>query len=304
MNTSGIINVYKEKDYTSFDVVARLRGILKIKKIGHTGTLDPDATGVLPICIGNATKVVDLLTDKQKTYQATFRFGLVTDTQDITGTIIRETKETVSFDIFKEKIMDFVGEYQQIPPMYSAVWHNGIRLYDLAREGIIVEREARNVCVHEITHLAQLTEHDFQFEITVSKGTYIRTLIFDLGEALGVGATLTELVRTSVAPFHIKDALKIDEIALLMEQNRLHEILLPPDSLFEHYPALIATKDLEKPLYNGNKLPISLIHDIEGNVGLEDKYRVYDTYKQFIGIYKVVEVEDTFALKVDKMFYP
>lgn len=304
MNTSGIINVYKEKDYTSFDVVARLRGILKIKKIGHTGTLDPDATGVLPICIGNATKVVDLLTEKQKTYQATFRFGLVTDTQDITGTIIRETNQTVTFDIFEEKIMTFVGAYQQIPPMYSAVWHNGVRLYDLAREGIIVEREARSVTIHEIKDLIQLDEFTFRFEITCSKGTYIRTLIFDLGEALLVGATLTELVRTSVAPFHIKDAYKIDEIAVIMEQNRLHEILLPPDRLFEVYPSVIAPKEHEKALYNGNKLPTSLIIGSKRDIVIDDKYRVYDEYKQFIGIYKIVKIDDEYLLKVDKMFYP
>lgn len=304
MNTSGIINVYKEKDYTSFDVVARLRGILKIKKIGHTGTLDPDATGVLPICVGSATKVVDLLTDKQKTYQATFRFGLVTDTQDITGTVISQTNKTVSFDRFKTTLLTFVGEYQQIPPMYSAVWHNGIRLYDLAREGIIVEREARQVLIHDICKLEQIDDFTFRFEITCSKGTYIRTLIYDLGEVLGVGATLTELVRTCVAPFHIKDALKIDEIAVLMDQNRLNEILLPPDTLFEAYPQITAPKELEKAMYNGNKLPSSLILNINRDIVIDEKYRVYDQYKQFIGIYKVVETEEGQALKVDKMFYP
>ena len=183
----GIINVYKEKGFTSHDVVAKLRGIVGQKKIGHTGTLDPDATGVLPVCLGKATKLCDLLTDKNKTYEAVLLLGKTTDTQDITGEVLEEkSTEALTEEKVREAIEGFIGDYEQIPPMYSALKVNGKKLYELAREGKVIERKARPVKILDI----QILEIDLpkvRMEVSCSKGTYIRTLCHDIGEKLGCG---------------------------------------------------------------------------------------------------------------------
>ena len=208
---NGIINVYKEKGFTSFDVVAKLRGILKQKRIGHTGTLDPDATGVLLVCLGNATKVCDLLTDKDKEYEAVLLLGKTTDTQDISGQVLREAKVTASEDEVCRTIQSFVGEYDQIPPMYSALKVNGRKLCDLAREGITVERKARRVTIYSIEILSVCLP-EVKMRVHCSKGTYIRTLCQDIGEALGCGGCMRELVRTRVSCFSIEEAQTLAEI--------------------------------------------------------------------------------------------
>ena len=183
----GIINVYKEKGFTSHDVVAKLRGIVGQKKIGHTGTLDPDATGVLPVCLGKATKLCDLLTDKNKTYEAVLLLGKTTDTQDITGEVLEEkSTEALTEEKVREAIEGFIGDYEQIPPMYSALKVNGKKLYELAREGKVIERKARPVKILDI----QILEIDLpkvRMEVSCSKGTYIRTLCHDIGDKLGCG---------------------------------------------------------------------------------------------------------------------
>lgn len=176
----GIINVYKEKGFTSHDVVAKLRGIVGQKKIGHTGTLDPDATGVLPVCLGKATKLCDLLTDKDKTYEAVMLLGMTTDTQDITGRILEEkSTETLTADKVREVIESFIGDYDQIPPMYSALKVNGKKLYELAREGKVVERKARPVKILDI-RIIEMDLPRVRMEVSCSKGTYIRTLCHDI----------------------------------------------------------------------------------------------------------------------------
>ena len=181
----GIINVYKEKGFTSHDVVAKLRGIVGQKKIGHTGTLDPDATGVLPVCLGKATKLCDLLTDKDKTYEAVMLLGMTTDTQDVTGRILEErSTETLTADKVREAIRSFIGDYDQIPPMYSALKVNGKKLYELAREGKVVERKARPVKILDI-RIIEMDLPRVRMEVSCSKGTYIRTLCHDIGEQLG-----------------------------------------------------------------------------------------------------------------------
>ena len=194
----GIINVYKEKGFTSHDVVAKLRGIVGQKKIGHTGTLDPDATGVLPVCLGKATKLCDLLTDKNKTYEAVLLLGKTTDTQDITGEVLEEkSTEALTEEKVREAIEGFIGDYEQIPPMYSALKVNGKKLYELAREGKVIERKARPVKILDI----QILEIDLpkvRMEVSCSKGTYIRTLCHDIGEKLGCGGCMESLMRTRV----------------------------------------------------------------------------------------------------------
>lgn len=198
----GILNVYKEKGFTSHDVVAKLRGILHQKKIGHTGTLDPDAVGVLPVCLGRGTKVCELLTDKSKTYEAVVRLGVVTDTQDMTGRIQEEHLVSVNLDEIRQAAQAFTGEIWQIPPMYSAVKVNGRRLYELARQGIEVERQARRINIYSCEVADYEPEkREFSMRVHCSKGTYIRTLCHDIGEKLGCGAAMASLVRTSVAPF-------------------------------------------------------------------------------------------------------
>ena len=230
---NGIINVYKEKGYTSFDVVAKLRGIFKQKKIGHTGTLDPDAEGVLPVCLGKATKVCDLLTDKSKEYEAVLLLGKVTDTQDITGTVLEEKDVKVTEEAVRETVLSFVGDYMQIPPMYSALKVNGKKLCDLAREGKTVERQARPVKILTIDIL-DVTLPRVRMRVHCSKGTYIRTLCQDIGEKLGCGGCMESLLRTQVSEFLLKDALKIGEIEQLVKECTKE---LPPEAWSRaHFP--------------------------------------------------------------------
>ena len=206
---NGIVNVYKEKGFTSFDVVAKMRGIFKQKKIGHTGTLDPDAEGVLPVCLGRATKVCDLLTDKDKEYETVLLLGVVTDTQDLTGEVLARKEVNASENEVKSAILSFVGEYMQVPPMYSALKVNGQKLCDLARKGVTVERKARPVTIHGIEILS-VDLPEVRMRVHCSKGTYIRTLCQDIGEKLGCGGCMKLLLRTRVAAFALKDALKLD----------------------------------------------------------------------------------------------
>lgn len=254
----GIINVYKEAGFTSHDVVAKLRGILHQKKIGHTGTLDPAAIGVLPVCVGKATKVCELLTEKDKTYQAVCRLGLVTDTQDMTGKILEENsvKDITADDIYRV-VNSFLGESMQIPPMYSALKVDGKKLYELAREGIEVERKARPITISKIEILQlDMNEKIFTMEVTCSKGTYIRTLCHDIGQQLGVGAVMQNLVRTRVANFMIEDAMTLDKISNLFEENKeeFMDKVYSIDSLFEGYPKLQIKEEYALKLSNGNIL--------------------------------------------------
>ena len=234
----GVINIHKEKGYTSHDVVAKLRGIVGQKKIGHTGTLDPDATGVLPVCLGKATKLCDMLTDKNKTYETVMLLGKVTDTQDISGSIISEvTINKLDEETVKTVVMSFLGDYMQIPPMYSALKVNGKKLYELAREGVEVERKARPVSILDI----QIKEIDLprvRMEVSCSKGTYIRTLCHDIGQKLGCGACMEELIRTRVSRFKLEDGLTLSQVQALKEAGELEKILVPIDELFSEYEAI------------------------------------------------------------------
>ena len=283
----GIINVYKEKGFTSHDVVAKLRGILHIKKIGHTGTLDPDAVGVLPVCIGKGTKLCDMITDTDKTYEAVMLLGISTDTQDISGNVLSKKDVAVDEKTLIETVDSFVGEYKQIPPRYSAIKVNGRKLYQLAREGIEIERSPRDVYIRSI-HINDMNLQDGEPSVTMtvscSKGTYIRTLCHDIGEKLGCGACMKSLSRTRVGRFYIDDSFTINQIAALNLKGELSSIVAPVDSMFD-YPRIQINKEYDKLLYNGNLLPLSAGKALD--VGLADKVRIYNESGEFIGIYSM-----------------
>ena len=296
----GIINVHKEKGFTSHDVVAKLRGILGQKKIGHTGTLDPDATGVLPVCLGKATKLCDMLTDKNKTYETVMLLGLTTDTQDISGTVIGEQPtESLSEEQVKQVIQSFAGEYMQVPPMYSALKVNGKKLYEFARAGIEIERKARPVSIFSII-IKEIDLPRVRMEVTCSKGTYIRTLCHDIGEKLECGACMEELVRTKVSRFSLENSLTLEQIEDIKRAGKLEEILVPIDAMFENYEAVRLKDEFVAYAYNGNALlPKHLEHSVE----LEDgqMIRVYDNRGDFVAIYKFLK--EKFLFQIEKMFY-
>ncbi len=250
---NGIINVYKESGYTSHDVVAKLRGILKQKKIGHTGTLDPEAQGVLPVCLGKATKICDLLTDKTKEYRAVLRLGLVTDTQDMTGVVLKKTDVTCTEDEIRACISRFAGVQEQIPPMYSALKVGGKKLYELARQGIEVERKPRQITIERIL-VEDITLPEVTFTVVCSKGTYIRTLCHDIGAALGCGGCMESLLRTKAGPFLLEDSVTLDEIVQCKEEGRLPEVIHPTDSVFSYLPEFVLTREAERLVRNGNPL--------------------------------------------------
>ena len=255
---NGIINVYKECGYTSHDVVAKLRGILKQKKIGHTGTLDPEAQGVLPVCLGNGTKVCELLTDKTKEYRAVLLLGTVTDTQDLTGTVIQNAPVNCTKEELLACISGFVGTQEQIPPMYSALKVNGKKLYDLARQGIEVERRPRTITIENI-QVEEIRFPEVVFTVRCSKGTYIRTLCHDIGAVLGCGGCMKELLRTQVGPFLLKDSIRLEEIVRYRDRGELEKIVQPTDSVFMQFPSLTLTAQMERMVRNGNPLPQHLV---------------------------------------------
>lgn len=294
----GIINVYKEKGFTSHDVVAKLRGIVGQKKIGHTGTLDPDATGVLPVCLGKATKLCDLLTDKNKTYEAVLLLGKTTDTQDITGEVLEEkSTEALTEEKVREAIEGFIGDYEQIPPMYSALKVNGKKLYELAREGKVIERKARPVKILDI----QILEIDLpkvRMEVSCSKGTYIRTLCHDIGEKLGCGGCMESLIRTRVSTFRIEDAKTLDEIETLKQEGKLAELLVPIDTMFPFYPKITVKDDWKAFAKNGNPLDLKMLKEACGQ-DEETQVRLYDESGKFIAIYQWKEKK----YHIVKMFF-
>lgn len=291
----GIINVYKEAGFTSHDVVAKLRGICKQKKIGHTGTLDPDAVGVLPVCLGSGTKLCDMLTGETKEYIAGFQLGIATDTQDISGKILEEKEVHVSTEQVKEMLSHFVGELQQVPPMYSALKVGGKKLYELAREGKEVERKARPITIYEL-ELLKAEHPEYEIRVVCSKGTYIRTLCHDIGQALSCGAVMTSLVRSRVGEFRLKDAKTLDELQELADQGRLQKAVIPVEEMFHTLPAIQVSEDAQKALLNGNQLKRSevLAKEEAGIIGKmlqgfpvdQGEYRVYSMDSRFCAIYR------------------
>lgn len=298
MVKSGIINVYKEKGFTSFDVVAKLRGILRTKKIGHTGTLDPDAEGVLPVCIGRATKVCDILTDKDKVYEAVMLLGVETDTQDTSGEVLKQLPVEVSEERVKEAVLSFVGEYAQIPPMYSALKVNGKKLYELAREGKTIERKARNVNIFSI-EILEVDLPRVRMSVHCSKGTYIRTLCHDIGQKLGCGGCMEKLLRTKVGIFELADTLKLSEIDELAKAGTVEEKIIAVDELFEDYLKVWTKQKFDVVVHNGNRIEKRMLQaQLAENA---ERLRVYDSEGAFIGIYEYSGDRKDF--KPVKMFY-
>lgn len=298
----GIINVYKEAGFTSHDVVAKLRGILHQKKIGHTGTLDPDATGVLPVCCGKATKVCELLTDKDKSYRAICRLGIETDTQDTTGNILKQYDISgINEEDIRKCVMEFQGDIMQVPPMYSALKVNGKKLYELAREGKVIEREARPVCIKSIDIVnIDLDNGLFTMDVTCSKGTYIRTLCHDIGKKLGIAAAMESLERTRVSIFEIENAMTLSQIQQMVDEDMddFEEKVIKVDSLFD-YPKLYVNKSGAKYLSNGNSLKKDNFIDSEKTVIKDGQsVLVYDGCGCFKAIYTLKGRE----YKVVKMF--
>jgi tRNA pseudouridine55 synthase len=282
---NGIINIYKEKGFTSFDVVAKMRGIAHQKKIGHTGTLDPDAEGVLPVCLGKATKVCDLLTEKDKEYEAVLLLGTTTDTQDITGAVLRTADVNVSEEAVRKAVLSFVGSYEQVPPMYSALKVDGKKLCDLARAGVTVERKARTVEIYRIEILS-VDIPRVRFRVHCSKGTYIRTLCQDIGEQLGCGGCMESLLRTRVAQFSLSDALKLSEVEEHFRAGTVSDILCPVDAVFAQYPAFTVSEEADKLLFNGNCVPAEFVlAQTTAESGNSGTVRMYDRTGSFVGLY-------------------
>ncbi len=295
---NGIINIYKEQGFTSFDVVAKLRGICRQKKIGHTGTLDPDATGVLPVCLGNATRVCDLLTDKIKEYEAVLLFGITTDTQDISGTILEKKEVNITADDAISCIGGFVGSIEQIPPMYSAVKVNGKKLYELARQGKEIERKPRPVTIHSID-IIDISLPRVRMRVSCSKGTYIRTLCNDIGTRLGCGAVMESLVRTRSGDFTIETAVTLDKVNEWADAGTIEEHIIPVDELFKDCGSISLKEDAEKLLKNGNSFKKRDIASLtEGTVPC--RFRVYDHDGSFTALYDADAAGNLF--KVYKMF--
>ncbi|RKM62118.1 tRNA pseudouridine(55) synthase TruB [Butyrivibrio sp. CB08] len=312
---NGLINIYKEPGFTSNDVVAKLRGILHQKKIGHTGTLDPDAVGVLVVCLGTGTKLVEMLTDHDKEYIAVCRLGVTTDTQDMSGQILEEQPVNVSRKELHEAVKAFVGDYEQIPPMYSAIKQNGKKLYELAREGIEVERKPRKVNIGAITILDDShleSDHFFTMEVKCSKGTYIRTLCHDIGLRLGCGAAMQHLTRTRVGAFSLESAITLSQVEELRDNGSLPEHIKSPEYIFRDLDCLHVKDSARKILENGNSFRRDnvLSEDPEGvnDTEYEDEmftdgnmFRVYSEDDTFFGIYKYSARKKTFD--VDKFFF-
>ena len=285
---NGVINVYKEPGFASHDVVAKLRGILKQKKIGHMGTLDPNAVGVLPVCLGKATKLCDILSEKDKTYNATLLLGLDTDTQDTSGEVISKADTDSIMELSEDKVFEtiksYIGDYDQIPPMFSAIKIGGEKLYNLARRGEVIERPARHCRIIDIT-VTKMELPRVDLHVTCSKGTYIRTLCHDIGKDLGVGGCMEKLVRTKVERFSVEDSITLKQIEEFRDNNTLEDYITPVDEMLGNYSKCMVSKGAEKLVYNGNIFT-------SGNTFLKMNHedgqivRVYTSEGEFIGLYK------------------
>ena len=298
---NGILIVQKEQGFTSHDVVAKLRGICKQKKIGHTGTLDPNATGVLPVCLGQATKLCDLLTDHDKEYIAELLLGKTTDTQDIWGTVLTDTGDlwkSLTEKQVEDAILSFVGEQMQLPPMYSALKVNGKKLYELARAGIQVERERRPVTFYEI-EILEMNLPRVKIRVSCSRGTYIRTLCADIGEKLSCGAVMTALERTRVGMFEKSRSYTLSELEKLRDEGKLEKLVYSVEDCFSEFPTYYVKKEADRFLKNGNELKKTMFEKTPEGKG---RIRVYDAQKRFCGVYEKADGRDTY--KPWKLFLP
>lgn len=299
---SGVINVYKEPGYTSHDVVAKLRGILKQKKIGHMGTLDPNAVGVLPVCLGKATKLCDILSEKDKTYEATLLLGTETDTQDTTGQVVnqasKEQLDKLTEDEVFKTVKSYIGDYEQIPPMFSAIKIGGEKLYNLARRGETIERSPRHCKIIDIT-VTNIDLPRVDMHVTCSKGTYIRTLCHDIGKDLGVGGCMEHLIRSRVDRFKVEDSITLSQIEQFRDDDTLKEYIIPVDEMLDGYSKCMVLEDAERLVYNGN---IFTSRNTFLKMNHEDgqTVRVYTHDGKFVGLYMFIAEKQIY--KPIKMF--
>ncbi|MBR6223877.1 MAG: tRNA pseudouridine(55) synthase TruB [Lachnospiraceae bacterium] len=287
---NGIISVYKEPGYTSFDVVAKLRGIVGQKKIGHTGTLDPDAEGVLVVCLGNTTKLSEMITDKDKEYTAEMILGVTTDTEDASGKVLSEKEVKVSEEEIRSAVTSFIGESYQVPPMYSALKKDGVRLYELARKGVEVEREARRISIYSLD-IISIDMPKVTFRVTCSKGTYIRSLCRDIGEKLECGAHMKRLIRNRVSGFTTEDSFTLSRLQELKDEGRLSQAVIPVTKLFPDLPIYRTESDADRLLYNGNPLSLKMVTCQGDNTIKNDGDIIFvkDSEDELKGMYKVDE---------------
>ncbi|MBQ8868293.1 MAG: tRNA pseudouridine(55) synthase TruB [Oscillospiraceae bacterium] len=301
----GFLLINKSAGFTSFDVIAKLRGMLKTKKIGHGGTLDPNVTGVLPVFVGRATKAIDMLERQEKKYTATFKLGVETDTQDIWGKQIEQSTPVRDEEKIRETVLSFKGEQIQLPPMYSAIKINGVRLYDLAREGINVPRDSRKIKIYEIDFLGKTeNEDEYKFSVYCSKGTYVRTLCADMGAKLGCGATMTSLVRTQALGFDLSECITLDEVQKAADEGRAETLIRPVDELFSDLPPITLTETQSKHFKNGLGLApqrvSGVIYDSAFVIAEWQRYSVYSHEGVFLGIGQVEYPKREF--KCQKLF--
>jgi len=281
----GIVNINKPAGMTSHSVVSRVRRILGIKRVGHTGTLDPDAEGVLPVCVGKSTKLSDYVMGKEKVYRAVLHLGVITNTQDMSGEVLSKTTPNVSKEEFEMAVSSFIGEIKQIPPMYSAIKIGGKKLYELARQGVEVERKERSVTIYAID-IEKFDGETATINVHCSKGTYIRTLCHDIGEKLGCGGAMGKLVRTKNGRFEITESVSLEEF----EKNP-EKYIVPADEILSEYPKFVLDEDQERKVLNGMTIPADL------NDGF---YRIYSKYGKFLCLSEMVDKK---YLKMQISFY-
>lgn len=302
-NYHGVLPVWKPEDWTSHDVVAKVRRLIREKRIGHTGTLDPKVVGVLPLCIGRATRIVEYLQEMPKQYEAVLRFGVSTDTEDLSGEVLdRSDASHLTEEMIREAVHSFIGDIEQIPPMYSAVKVDGKRLYDLAREGKTVERKARQVTIHKIDLLdMQLgaAEPEIRFIVECSKGTYIRTLCVDIGRKLGVPSTMAKLTRTVSAGFVPSQCVTFEQIEQAVADGTFEEMLLSVEDAISDMPRIEISEKYAHYAITGRSIPL---HALQPKPLTNGTIRLYDEQGTFYGIFQVPQGQS--VLRPVKVFLP
>ena len=289
---NGVINIYKNTGMTSFDVVAMVRRVAKMKKVGHTGTLDPAASGVLPVCLGKATKIIDYIMENKKVYRVNLKLGMVTDTYDLEWEVLREEDAShITKDEILNCINSFLGTIDQVPPMYSALKQNGVRLYELARQGIEVHREARKVTIYSIENIKIESNDNIQMDVCCSKGTYIRSLCYDIGEKLNVGATMTALERIQNGPFTKEEAINIEDLT----EELLEKHIISIEKALDSFEKITVNEKFGKLLRNGVKVFDNRMYSEE--VEFNKLYRVYEDNGVFLGLGK----RDEKGFKLEKL---
>lgn len=292
---TGFISLNKPSGVSSFGAISPLRKIFNQKKVGHTGTLDPMASGVLPVALGGASKFIELLPCSDKAYIAKFRLGLTSDTLDITGKILSQNSVNATRADIESALQLFKGEIKQVPPMYSAISKNGVRLYELARQGIEIEREARQVTVYELDLLEELPNDEYSLSISCSSGTYVRSIIDDLGRSLGCGALMTELCRTRANGFTLENSHSLDEVRQAVENGCANEVLTSVEAVFDGLPSVTVSEAQARRFANGGSLDLDRVRGV-----VEGRLRVYGSRGEFLGIGETTQAQ----LTVKRIYLP